>query len=356
MHSARPKPLHRLCGRPMVLHVLDALAELEVSRVVVVVGHRAEWVTRTLAAQAPRGMVLEFVEQARPRGTGDAAAVGLTGLPPDEHEDADVIVLPGDTPLIRAPTLAALVRWHRARSAAATLLTAHVEDAAGYGRVVRGKDGSVTAVVEDADASEAQRSIREVNTSIYCFRRGLLAPSLRRMDPANAQGEYYLTDVVAVLADAGHQVEAMPAADAVEAAGVNDRAQLAAAEAELRARINERWMRRGVTMWDPEHTYVDAGAVLAPDVTLLPGVVVRGATMVGSGAEIGPDVVLEDCEIGSGAELRSCWCTGAAVGSGAVVGPYVVLRPGSTVAAGGRVPPFAELAEPGDAGEQRGPE
>jgi len=355
MHSERPKPLHRLCGRPMVLHVLDALAEVEVSRVVVVVGHRAEWVTRTLAAQAPAGMALEFVEQASQRGTGDAAAVGLTGLPPDEHEDSDVIVLPGDTPLIRAPTLAALVRWHRARAAAATVLTAEVEDAAGYGRVVRGRDDGVVAVVEQADASADQQRIREVNTSIYCFRRGLLAPSLRRVDPANAQGEYYLTDVVAVLAGAGHRVEAMTVGDPVEAAGVNDRAQLAAAEAELRARINERWMRRGVTMWDPEHTYIDAGAVLDADVTLMPNVVVRGATSVGRGAEIGPDVTLVDSEVDAGAEIRSSWCTGAAVGAGAVVGPFAVLGPGSTVAAGGRVPPFTVLPGHGGAGPRRRP-
>jgi bifunctional UDP-N-acetylglucosamine pyrophosphorylase / glucosamine-1-phosphate N-acetyltransferase len=256
MRSARPKPLHRLCGRPLVLHVLDALAELDVDRVVVVVGHRGEWVTKTLVDHAPRGIDIEFVEQSEQRGTGDAVAVGLTGLHEEEVPDggeaeSDVVVLPGDTPLLRPPTLAALVRHHRAYDAAATLLTAELPDATGYGRVVRGRDELVTRVVEEADATAEERAVTEVNTSIYCFRRSVLAPSLRRLSPANAQGEYYLTDVVGVLHEAGYRVEALTVGDPMEAAGVNDRAQLAVAEAELRDRINERWMRRGVTMWDP---------------------------------------------------------------------------------------------------------
>src|SRR5579862_6104597 len=176
MHSERPKPLHRLCGRPMVLHVLDALAELELDRVVVVVGHGAQWVTKTLADEAPHGLRIEFVEQLVQRGTGDATAVALTGLPEDD-EDADVVVLPGDTPLLRPPTLAALVRHHRSTDAAGTLLTAEVESPAGYGRVVRSGE-QVVRVVEDGDASDAERDIHEVNTSIYCFRRALLPAAL----------------------------------------------------------------------------------------------------------------------------------------------------------------------------------
>ncbi len=272
MRSARPKPLHRLCGRPMVLHVLDALAELSVDRVVVVVGHRAEWVTKTLVEHAPPGMAIEFVEQVEQRGTGDAMSVALTGLPDDElAEDGDVVVLPGDTPLLRPATLAGLVRRHRQADAAATLLTAVLDDPTGYGRVVRGRNEGVARVVEQADAIGEELDVNEVNTSIYCFRRSVLAPSLRRLSPANAQGEYYLTDVVGVLYEAGHKVETVVVPDTMEVAGVNDRAQLAVAEAELRDRINERWMRRGVTMWDPERTYIDADVRLGTDVVLLPG-------------------------------------------------------------------------------------
>jgi len=350
MRSHRPKPLHRLCGRPLVLHVLDALAELEVDRVVVVVGHRGEWVTKTLVDHAPQGLEIEFVEQHEQRGTGDAAAVGLTGLPDEEAsgevEDGDVVVLPGDTPLLRPPTLAALVRHHRQHDAGATLLTAELRDGTGYGRVVRGPDGLVNRVVEEADADDEERAIAEVNTSIYCFRRSVLAPSLRRVSPANAQGEYYLTDVVGVLSEAGYRVEAVTVADPMEAAGVNDRAQLAVAEAELRDRINERWMRRGVTMWDPERTYVDAEVRLEPDVTLLPGVVLRGDSSVAAGAEIGPDCTLVDTQVGEGAAIRNSVCTRSSVGAGARIGPYAVLGAGSVVGDGEEVPPFTSLAGP----------
>jgi bifunctional UDP-N-acetylglucosamine pyrophosphorylase / glucosamine-1-phosphate N-acetyltransferase len=346
MQSQRPKPLHRLCGRPMVLHVLDALAELDVDRVVVVVGHGADWVRRTLTDHAPKNLAIELVQQDEQRGTGDAAAVGLTGLLDDAGGDGgegDVVVLPGDTPLLRPPTLAALVRHHRKHDAGATVLTALVADAGGYGRVVRGKDGAVRRIVEHLDASEDERTITEINTSIYCFRRSVLAPSLRRLVPANEQGEYYLTDVIEVLAEAGYLVEAFPTDDPMEAAGVNDRAQLAVAEAELRDRINERWMRRGVTMWDPERTYVDADVQLATDVVLLPGVILRGDCTVGEAAEIGPDCMLVDTRVGAGAEIRQSACCGAVVGGGARVGPFAALGHGAEVEDGAIVPPFTHL-------------
>ncbi len=347
MRSQRPKPLHRLCGRPMVLHVLDALAELDVDRVVVVVGHGAEWVGRTLVDHAPKNLSIELVTQHEQLGTGDAAAVGLTGLFDDagsgDDQEGDVVVLPGDTPLVRPPTLAALVRHHRERQAGATPLTADVADAAGYGRIVRGKDGTVARVVEERDATREERAVTEINTSIYCFRRSVLAPSLRRLRPANEEGEYYLTDVIEVLSEAGYRVEALVVADPMEAAGVNDRAQLAVAEAELRDRINERWMRRGVTMWDPERTYVDADVQLSPDVSLLPGVILRGECTVGEAAEIGPGSTLVDTQVGERAEVRNSICVGAVVGPGARVGPFATLGPGAEVGPGESVPPFTSL-------------
>jgi bifunctional UDP-N-acetylglucosamine pyrophosphorylase / glucosamine-1-phosphate N-acetyltransferase len=348
MRSERPKPLHHLCGRPMVLHVLDAMAEIDVTRVVVVVGHRAEWVTKTLVQHAPPSMQIEFVEQERQAGTGDALAVGLTGLPDDDSEDEDVVVLPGDTPLLRPQTLAALVRYHRAEGAGATLLTAEVEDPRGYGRVVHGKDGVVCRVVEEVDATEEEQAVNEVNTSIYCFRRSILAPALRRLTPANAQGEYYLTDAVSVLFNAGYRVQSLILPDPMEAAGVNDRAQLAVAEAELRDRINERWMRRGVTMWDPERTYVDAEVHLDADVSLLPGVILRGSCVVGEGSEIGPNCVLTDTTVGRHAVVVESTCARSTIGDGAQVGPYCVLRPGSEVPPGSVVAPHSVVAAAGE--------
>ncbi|HZU71438.1 MAG TPA: NTP transferase domain-containing protein [Acidimicrobiales bacterium] len=342
MRSSRPKPLHLLCGRPMVAYVIDALAEVATERVVVVVGHGGEQVAKALAELSRSDLPIEFVEQHDQRGTGDAAAVGLTGLPNDidDEEDVDVLVLPGDTPLLRPPTLAALVRTHRSHDAAATLLTARLGNPFGYGRVVRSKDGRVARVVEEADATDEEREIDEVCTSIYCFRRGVLAPALRRLSPENAQGEYYLTDTVAVLHDAGYNVVSMVVADPMEAAGVNDRAQLAVAEAELRDRTNERWMRRGVTMVDPERTYVDASVRLEPDVTLFPGTILQGSTSVGTGSVIGPDSRLVDCRVGAGAVVEQTVARGADIGEAAVVGPYCLLEPGARVAPGETTGPF----------------
>jgi bifunctional UDP-N-acetylglucosamine pyrophosphorylase/glucosamine-1-phosphate N-acetyltransferase len=333
MRSSTPKPLHRLCGRPMVLHVLDALAELPLDHVVAVVGHGGEWVTKALVEHAPSDMRLDFVEQVFQRGTADALAVGLTALPADVvDEDGDVLVLPGDTPLVRAATLAALVRHHRASEAAATLLVARVGDTTGYDVVVRSsKDGSIVAVVEDESATEAERQAGEVATAIHCFRLGVLAPALRRLRPLERNGEASLTGLYAVLASAGYRVESFMVGDPTEAAGVNDRAQLAAAEAELRDRINERWMRRGVTMWDPEHTYVGAEVLLAPDVVLLPGVVLEGSTRVAAGAEIGPYTHLIDTEVGERAIVRQSWGERALIGARARVGPFAALGPGTVV-------------------------
>ena len=283
MRSDRPKPLHRLCGRPMVLHVIDALAEIEVGRAVVVVGHGAARVTKAVVDQAPEGLKVDFVEQAVQRGTGDAVLVALSAFPEDD-DDGDMLVIPGDTPLIRPPTLASLVRAHRADGAAATVLTAVIDNPTGYGRVARDRSGRVSRIVEERDATDEERAINEINTSIYVFRRSVLAPAIRRLSPDNSQGEYYLTDVVAVLHDAGYPVVSVVAEDPMEAAGINDRHQLAIAEAELRDRINERWMRRGVTMVDPEATYVDSTVVLDRDVVLYPGTHLQGQTVVESGA------------------------------------------------------------------------
>ena len=332
MRSSRPKPLHLLCGRPMVLHVIDALAELHVDRVVVVVGHGADRVIKTLQEYVRPDLPLEFVEQRVQRGTGDAVSVALTALPEDDADDTDVVVMPGDTPLLRPATLAKLVRTHRAADAAATVLTADVVDPTGYGRVVRGKDDRVRRIVEELDLVGDERpEVTEVNTSIYCFRRGILAPSLRRISPDNAKGEYYLTDVVEVLYDAGYPVVALEIEDSMEAAGVNDRHQLAIAEAELRDRTNERWMRRGVTMLDPERTYIDASVDLGTDVTIFPGTMLQGATTVGDHAEIGPDARLVDCTVGEEAVIEYTVGREAVIGARARVGPFVSLTPGTKV-------------------------
>jgi bifunctional UDP-N-acetylglucosamine pyrophosphorylase/glucosamine-1-phosphate N-acetyltransferase len=340
MRSTRPKPLHLLCGRAMVLYVLDALPKAEIDRAVVVVGHGGERVTKKLMDDGA-GLRLEFVEQHLQRGTGDAVATGLTGLHADEDEHEDVLVLPGDTPLLRPETIAELVAEHRLSDAACTILTARMSDPTGYGRIVRtGSDERIARIVEQADATPEEAEIDEINTGIFCFRRSLLAPALRRLEPDNAQGELYLTDVVQVLAEAGHKVVSVVAADPAETQGVNDRAQLAAAESDLRARTNRAWQAQGVTMVDPVSTYIDAAVTLAPDVTIFPGTILQGRTTIGAGVEIGPGCRLVDCTVGEHTTLEHTIARLTEIGADCQVGPYAVLEPGTHLASGTRTGPF----------------
>lgn len=351
MKSSRPKPLHLLAGRAMLQYMLDSLADCSVGNVVVVVGHGAERVTKKLQAAEP-DLRLTFVEQHTQLGTGDAASVGMTGLPDDDGPDADehdVIVLPGDMPLLRPATIARLVATHREADAACTVLTARVPDPGSYGRVVRGKEDQVLRIVEAADATEDELAIDEINTAVYCFRRSVLAPALRRLSPENAEGEYYLTDVVAVLRDAGYRVAGMEVADAAEGEGINDRVQLAAAEAELRHRTNERWLRAGVTLVDPASTYLDATVQLGSDVTIFPGTILQGSTVVGAGAEIGPHTRLVDCVVGAGAVVEQSNGRDSEIGANSTVGPFAVLAPGASVADGTVTGPFYAAGGPDDA-------
>ncbi|MEO6987276.1 MAG: NTP transferase domain-containing protein [Aquihabitans sp.] len=349
MKSSRPKPLHRLAGRSMLHYVLGSLADCSTGDVVVVVGHGAERVTKQLQDQN-LDVQLTFVEQVHQDGTGDAASVGLTGLPDDDadvgDDDHDVIILPGDMPLLRPETIASLVDSHRRHGAACTVLTAIVPDPGSYGRVVRGKDDQVVKIVERADASPEEVAIDEINTAVYCFKRSVLAPALRRLTPQNAQGEYYLTDVVAVLREAGYHVGAVTVVDPAEAEGINDRVQLAAAEAELRRRTNEGWLKAGVTLVDPASTYLDSTVQLGADVTIFPGTTLQGTTVVGTGAEIGPNTRLVDCIVGEGAVVEQSNGRNADIGAGATVGPFAHLAAGSSVAAGSVTGPFYAAVGP----------
>jgi bifunctional UDP-N-acetylglucosamine pyrophosphorylase/glucosamine-1-phosphate N-acetyltransferase len=344
MRSARPKPLHRLCGKPMLMYVVESLADVQVDRAAIVVGHKGEWVTKKMQ-EHPHDVQVDFVEQRVQRGTGDATLVGLVGLPDDEDE-GDVLVLIGDAPLLRPSTIASLVEHHRSSGAAATVLTAVMADPTGYGRVLRGRDDRVVRIVEQRDATPDELEVREVNTSIYCFRRSLLAPALRRIEPDNSQGEYYLTDVVEVLASAGHPVEALAVGDPAETQGINDRLQLAAAESELRRRTNESLLSSGVTMVDPAAVYIDTTVAVGRDVTLFPGVILQGSTVVGDGTELGPNTRLIDTVVGAECVIEQTTGRNAVVGDRSVVGPYASLAPGAEVPADSVTGPFY-TAEPG---------
>jgi bifunctional UDP-N-acetylglucosamine pyrophosphorylase/glucosamine-1-phosphate N-acetyltransferase len=343
MRSQRPKPLHLICGRPMVMHVLHALESVAPSHAVVVVGHGADKVTQRIGADAPDWLNPLFAQQTVQRGTGDAVAVGLAALDielggrpgvTDELDDTStIVVLPGDTPLLRRETIDELVTVHESQSNAATVLVSHMDDPSGYGRVVRGRNGRVERIVEQRDATEEERRIDEINTSIYAFRLDLLAPALRHLSPDNSQGELYLTDVISVLATMGHRVGAVDA-PAPETQGVNDRWQLALAERELRSRTNRHWLLNGVTMIDPRQTFIDIGVRIGRDVTLFPGTILQGDTTIGDGCEIGPNTRLVDCVVGRSSRVESTVGRGATIGNDCRVGPFAHLTADSSVADG----------------------
>lgn len=322
----------------MISYVLDAAALEDVTQCVVVVGHGATWVEKSLSERVRRDEHLTFVEQREQLGTGHAVSVALATV--DEamgDDEGDVVILPGDAPLLRRATLEQLVSEHRERHAAISVLSALVEDPTGYGRIVRSRDGSLARIVEERDATPDERNLREINTSIMVVRHSVLGPALRRVGRHNAQREYYLTDLVEVLHEAGHVSIARMLDDPSEAHGVNDRAQLARAEEELRRRINDAWMRRGVTMWDPERTYVDADVELAEEVSLLPGTVLRGHCIIERGAQIGPGASLRDTRVGEGARIDAAEVNESVIERDAHVESFVVLHAGALVRAGERV-------------------
>jgi len=338
MRSARPKPLHRICGRPMVLHVVHALEAVRPDRVVVVIGHGGDQVSQRVAAESPEWARVSFAEQAVRRGTGDAAAIGLARIDsaldrPDIDDTSTIVILPGDTPLLRKETIDELVAHHESNRLAATVLVSRMDDPTGYGRVVRGRDGRVMRIVEHRDATPEEMSIHEINTSIYAFRRDLLGPALRRVSPDNSQSEYYLTDVVSVLAAMGHRTGAV-AADPAETQGVNDRWQLALAERELRARTNRHWLLNGVTMLDPRQTFIDVDVSIGRDVTLFPGTMLQGATSIGDRCEIGPDTRLVSVVVGEGSTVENTVGRESTIGDACRVGPFAHLGPGTVVADG----------------------
>lgn len=334
MRSQRPKPLHRICGRPMVLHVIHSLERLHPARTVVVVGHGAELVTKRVQETAPAWANVAFVEQIRQQGTGDATAIGMSALGGDDYDDdAIVVVLPGDTPLLAPDTLDELVSTHVANGNAATLLTSVLDDPTGYGRVVRAGDKRVLRIVEQRDATPDELDIKEWNTGVYVFRRDLLGPALRNLTTDNAQGEFYLTDVIGGLAAMGHRVGAVKAPSS-ETQGVNDRWQLALAEREFRNRTNRHWLLNGVTMLDPRQTFIDVTVSLGRDVTIYPGTILQGSTSIGEGCDIGPHTQLDDCVVGRNCVVRQAVGVDAEVGDDAIVGPFAHLTPGSMVVAG----------------------
>lgn len=331
MRSALPKVLHSLCGRTLAQWVLEAVRPVD-SRPLMVVGHGREAVMEALKDSA------RYVVQSEQRGTGHAVMMAREHIEPGSA----VLVVAGDMPLLRPETLVALTESLARDEYEAVVLTAQADDPTGYGRVLRDAQGRVTGIVEHRDATVAQRAVREINTSVYGFRGDALLSCLDRLTCDNDQGEYYLTDVIGLLAEGGRKVGAMSCSQQ-EAMGINDRAQLAVAGEILRRRINEDHMRAGVTLLDPASTYIDAGTVIGPDTVVYPGNILEGGTRVGAGCTLYANNRIRDSRVGDGATVESSVLLEAEVGGGTTVGPFAYLRPGARIGRGCRVGDFVEV-------------
>ena len=332
MRSALPKVLHPIGGRPMLEHVVDAAGALGPGTVRVVYGHGGEQVPERLAH-----LGANWVEQAEQLGTGHAVAQAL----PEVADDARVLILYGDVPLIRPETLQGLLD---AAGSGLALLTVELSDPAGYGRVLRDADGRVTAIVEHKDATAAERAVREINTGLLAVDAGLLKRWVARLDNDNRQGEYYLTDIFAMAREDGVAIGTAAPADPDEVQGINDRVQLAAAERVFQRRQAEALMREGVTVADPARLDLRGRVTAARDAFLDVGVVLEGDVVLGEGARVGAHSVIRDSELAEGAEVREhSVVEGAVVGPGCQVGPFARLRPGTRLAHGARVGNFVEI-------------
>ncbi|MEX0913765.1 MAG: bifunctional UDP-N-acetylglucosamine diphosphorylase/glucosamine-1-phosphate N-acetyltransferase GlmU [Demequina sp.] len=361
MKSATPKVLHPIAGRSLLHHALAAAQELDPRRTVVVVRYERDQVAAHVHDVAPHALL---ADQDEIPGTGRAVDCGLSALDAtamaaavasgatgdnsvmERRVEGAIVVTSGDVPLVDGALLQELVDAHTHRQNAVTILTAQVPDATGYGRVVRDQDTSdVLAIVEHKDATEAQRAITEINSGTYVFDAAQLRTALEQVNRDNAQGEMYLTDVIALVRRDGGQVGAMtaPRADTVE--GVNDRVQLAKAGATMNAAIVERWMRAGVTVVDPATTWIDVDVDLAADVTLLPGTQLHGRTVVATDATVGPDTTLDTVEVGQGASVTRTHATQSSIGAHALVGPYSYLRPGTRLGDHGKVGAYVEVKD-----------
>lgn len=359
MRSATPKVLHTLAGRSMLGHAMAAAQGLRPQRIAVVVRHRRDLVAAHALELNPAALI---VDQDDIPGTGRAVQCAVSVLDATVHAaeaaqavdngheegtlseglSGPVVVIAGDVPMLDSETLAELLAAHTADNNAVTVLTTELDDASGYGRILRDEHGNVAGIVEHKDATDEQRAITEINSSIYVFDAAVLRRALGEVTTDNAQGEVYLTDVLALARNEGGSVRAVRTDDPWLVEGANDRAQFAVLRAEFNRRIVEQWMRDGVTIVDPATTWIDVQVELAPDVTILPNTQLHGTTTVASDATIGPDTTLDSVDVGQGATIIRTHGSDATIGAGATVGPFAYLRPGTNLGDAGKIGTFVE--------------
>lgn len=334
MKSSLYKVLHPVCGKPMVEHVVENMEKLGVEKIVTIVGHGAETVQSELGDRS------EYALQAEQLGTAHAVMQAESVL---GSLSGTTIVICGDTPLITAETMNELLQHHKQTGAKATILTAMAEDPTGYGRIIRSEDGNVKSIVEQKDASSEEQLVREINSGTYCFDNEALFASLKSVNNENAQGEYYLPDVIEILQKEGEVVSAYAAKDFDEILGVNDRIALSQAEKTMRARIAHHHMREGVTIIDPQNTYISSDAIIGSDTIIQPGVMIEGKTIIGQNCTIGPNSHIVSSVIGNDTTIHSSVVLSSEVGNKTTIGPFAHIRPDSDLGNEVKIGNFVEV-------------
>lgn len=334
MKSDRPKVLHRVCGRPMVTHVTSQASQAGADNIIVVIGHGGDLVRGTIDDGR-----LKFAVQSEQLGTGHAVMQAMGEVP----AEGGVFVLCGDTPLITAETLKRFAEYHEASGNAVTVLTAIFDDPFGYGRIIRNGDGSLQRIVEQKDASEEEKAVKEVNAGMYCFDAAFLRENITQLRKDNAQKEYYITDLIGMAVESGAGAGAFTAPGPEEIMGVNNRVQLAAAARVMRGRIAEKHMLAGVSIIDPDSVYIEPDVVIGSDTEIWPGTELRGSTVIGTGCVIGKDAVIENSTVGNGTSVLMSVIKDSTIGDDTHVGPFAYMRPGTHVGSGCKVGDFVEL-------------
>ncbi len=334
MKSKMPKVLHEVMGRPMVKRVVDTAKDLEAKNICVVTGHMSETVQEALKDEG-----VSFAVQKKQLGTGHAVMQAEEYI----NENEDVLILYGDTPLIKAETLEKLIEYHRSENNGVSIISAIVEDSAGYGHIIRDKDGNFVKNVEYKDATPEEKLVKEINSGIYCFKGSSLKKALKLITNDNAQGEYYLPDALEIILKSGEKVNAMTIGDVTEFFGVNNRVQLAQANKIMQKRINEKHMLNGVTIIDPTDTYIADDVEIGMDTIIYPGCVLEGKTVIGDDCKIGPDTRLTDMTLAPNVTIQYTVAMKSEIGSGTKVGPFAYIRPNSKIGENIKIGDFVEV-------------
>lgn len=333
MRSEIPKVLHKVAGRYLVQHVIDQCLGAGLNKIILVIGHQGEQVQEAL------GQDFLYAWQREQLGTGHAVLQAEEFL----NDVEDVLVVCGDTPLLTKDTLGNLIKQHRETKAACTILTTNLADPTGYGRIIRNEQGEVVKIVEQKDASEAELAVREINSGTYCFKTSILKEMLHRLKPDNKQGEYYLTDVIGLCRESKLPVGAYLAADSEEVMGINSRIQLAEAEKVFRKRINTYWLENGVTIVDPDNTYIEPDVQIGTDTIIYPYTFLQGKTIIGKGCQIGPACTIKDAILADHNVVTNSIILESEIGNKCTIGPFSYLRPGCKLGDQVKVGDFVEL-------------